>query len=107
MRGNLIFPALGVLFASLAPADARAQLIHTVDYSDTFTLGANGRANGVFNAGSPAEDVEDLHGNALSTWTPGTNFSFNDIPGSINPDLLAAAAGNDGAATGLAQSGGG
>ena len=80
------------------------------DYSDTFTLGLNARANGTFNTGSPAYDIESAHGNPNVVWTQGTGFSFNDIPGSIppgGPAILGAAGGNPGAATGLAQSGGG
>jgi PKD repeat protein len=85
-----------------------AQLIDTVDYSDTFTLGVNGRANGVYNTPAPYV-VEDAHGNPPTSWAPLTNYSFNDIPGSFGsgPTVLAAATGNPGAATGVAQSGGG
>lgn len=40
-------------------------------------------------------------------WTPSTNFSFNTPQSSTDPSFLAAATGNPGAATGIAQSGGG
>ncbi|MBI4600738.1 MAG: hypothetical protein HY721_02145, partial [Planctomycetes bacterium] len=98
---------LAVLVSLLASGRVPAQLIGTLDYSDTFTLGLNGRANGVCCAPGPYA-VEDTHGNPPSTWTPQTNYSFNDIPGSFGtgPAVLAAATGNPGAATGVAQSGG-
>jgi PKD repeat protein len=103
---------IGLLAASfthlIVAGSARGQLIDVVDYSDTFTLGMNGRANGVCCTPGPYA-VEDTHGNPPATWTPQTNFSFNDIPGSFGagPVVLAAATGNPGAATGVAQSGGG
>src|SRR5688572_31451630 len=90
-----------VVGALLAAGRADGQLIDAVDYSDTFTLGQNGRANGVYgpqNIGAYA--LEDLHGHPASTWHPQTNYSFNDIPGSYGsgPTVLAAATGNPGAA---------
>lgn len=84
----------------------RSTLVMNRDYSDTFT-GLSGRANGTYNVGPPAYNVESTYGNAAATWVPGSNFSFNDIAGSTNPALLAAATGNGGADTGFAQSGGG
>ena len=60
---------------------ASAQLIQTVDYSDTFTVAEQGgvpeRTDGSFGQGSPAYDVEDSHGNPVSTWTPFDHYSFN------------------------------
>lgn len=91
-------------------APARAQLIKTVDYSDTFTVAEYGgipeRADGTYNTGSPAYDVEDCHGNPIATWTPSNNFSFNTGLGSTCCGYPTNE-GNDGAASGLAQSGGG
>ncbi len=99
---------LAMASVSLLGAPAAAQLVQTVDYSDTFTLGVNGRANGVCCDPVPYA-VEDTHGNPASTWTPQANYSFNDIPGSFGtgPTVLVAATGNPGAETGIAQSGGG
>lgn len=86
------------------------QLIETVDYSDSFTVAEHGgapeRADGTYNTGSPAYDVEDAHGNPVATWTPASNFSFNTGLGSACCGYPTNE-GNDGAATGLAQSGGG
>lgn len=82
-------------------------LIGEVDYSDTFTLDAvrtvglyNDNANGAYR-------VEDSHGNTAATWTPTSSFSFNSPASSTDPARVGAATGNSGAATGLAQSGGG
>ncbi|HVR73424.1 MAG TPA: PKD domain-containing protein [Planctomycetota bacterium] len=107
LRGRILVAAA---ILPLWAATAEAQLIGTVDYSDTFTLGMNGRANGIFGAANiGAYALEDTHGNPASTWHPQTNYSFNDIPGSFGqgPTVLAAATGNPGAETGVAQSGGG
>ncbi len=85
------------------------KLIGKVDYSDSFTLNPP-RRNGLYNDNSAGGyNVENTHGNPAATWTPQSNFSFNDIPGSFGsgPTVLAAAVGNPGAATGVAQSGGG
>lgn len=83
------------------------ELIGTLDYSDTFTLGEV-RWDGLYNDNSTgAYTVEDTQGNPPATWTPASSFSFNTPDSSTAPILLNAAVGNAGAATGLAQSGGG
>ena len=85
------------------------ELIGSVDYSDSFALNSP-RQNGLYNDNSAGGyNLENTHGNPAATWTPQSNFSFNDIPGSFGsgPTVLAAAIGNSGAATGVAQSGGG
>lgn len=82
-------------------------LIGTVDYSDTFTLGGV-RTDGLYNDNSQgAYAVEDSHGNPAATWTPASGYSFNTPASSTDPAKVGAAAGNGGAAAGLAQSGGG
>ncbi len=87
-----------------------AQLIGKVDYSDTFTVAEQGgipeRTDGTYDTGRPAYDVEDPHGNPVSTWTPSGNFSFNTGLGTACCGYPTND-GNTGASTGLAQSGGG
>jgi hypothetical protein len=88
-------------------------LIGTTDYSDTFTVGESGdpseenpRPNGMYNNDSfGGYNVEDSHGNAPANWLPTENFSFNTPGNSTGPAITQAATGNDGAATGFAQSG--
>jgi hypothetical protein len=83
-------------------------LIGVVDYSDTFTVTNPPRRDGLYNDNSGgAYGVEDAHGNPPATWTPTANFSFNTAASTTGPNISGAATGNDGAATGLAQSGGG
>lgn len=79
-----------------------------IDYSETFTINPPVRTDGLYNnnAGGGYQ-VEQAHGNPAATWTPLSNFSFNTPGSSTNPTLLNAAAGNPGAASGFAQSGGG
>jgi hypothetical protein len=90
------------------PLHLSAQVIETIDYSDTFEVDVNGkRPNGAFNTGSPDYDIENAHGNPNVAWTPGSGFSFNNAASAFNPDIIGAATVNDGAATGFAQSGGG
>lgn len=82
-------------------------LMGKVDYSDTFSLGG-ARTDGLYNNNANgAYGVEDSHGNPAATWTPTSGFSFNTPASSTDPAKVGAAAGNSGAATGLAQSGGG
>lgn len=87
-------------------------LMDIVDYSDTFTVAEYGgvpeRADGSYNTGRPAYDVENSYGNPAATWTPQTNFSFNSIASSYGagPVILPGATGNPGAESGMAQSGG-
>ena len=98
----------GVVLAWTAPGVA--QEISTVDYSDTFTLGVSGRVNGFFNSNAEGQyDIEEPGDNPVSTMMPFNSFSFNDVAGSFGagPTVLAAATGNPGAETGMAQSGGG
>ncbi|MGQ9589743.1 MAG: hypothetical protein ACUVYA_05550 [Planctomycetota bacterium] len=101
---------LAVGTALLWAAPGSPQLIETVDYSDTLTVaeheGIPERADGTYDTGSPAYDVEDAHGNPVATWTPANNFSFNTGLGSACCGYPTNE-GNDGAATGLAQSGSG
>lgn len=97
------------LVLGLVSAGVEAQLINTVDYSDTFTVAEQGgvpeRADGSFNQGPPAYDVEDSHGNPTSTWTPYNHFSFNTGLGSTCCGYPTND-GNAGASSGVAQSGG-
>lgn len=72
---------------------------------DTFTL-AGARTDRLYNDNSNGAYVIE-QGTDRPVWTPATNFSFNTPQSSTDPSLLAAATGNPGAATGLAQSGGG
>lgn len=107
MRSRCLLSALLLVTSLLSPA--AAQLIQTVDYSDTFTVAEQGgqvaRTDGSFNTGSPAYDVEDDHGNGVATWTPQTNFSFNTGLGSTCCGYPTND-GNAGASSGVAQSGG-
>lgn len=97
----------GVFWLDNFKVGAPPELISNVDYSDAFTL-SDIRTDGLYNDDSGgAYTVEDAHGNPSSVWTPTSNFSFNTPGSSTAPDLLNAAVGNAGAATGLAQSGGG
>lgn len=97
----------GVFWLDSFKVGAPPELISTVDYRDTFTLG-DIRLDGLFNDDSAgAYTVEDAHGNPSSAWAPTTGFSFNTPDSSTAPEALNAAIGNAGAFTGLAQSGGG
>jgi len=79
------------------------------DYKDTFTVGTPARPDGLHNnnAGGGYNIEQAFGGAPVVTWAPMSNFSFNSAANTTNPGLLAAAAGNPGAATGMAQSGGG
>jgi len=97
----------GVFWVDNFKVGAPPELIETLDYADTFTTN-DVRTDGFYgDNANGAYNVEDLEGNPLTTWTPQTVFSFNTPASSTNPDLLGAATGNGGAATGFAQSGGG
>ena len=78
------------------------------DYKDTFTVGTPARPDGLYNnnAGGGYNIEQTFGGAPTVTWTPTNFFSFNSAGNTTNPGLLAAAAGNPGAATGVAQSGG-
>ncbi len=83
-------------------------LVGVTDYSDTFTVGGGPRTDGLYNDNSGgAYDIEDTYGNPPAGWLPTANFSFNTPGSSTGPNILGVAAGNAGADTGLAQSGGG
>ena len=110
--------ALGALVCCLAlPLASHAQptVIGTLDYSDSFTVGAAGttsatnpRPNGMYNENTfGGYSVENSYGNPQATWTPTGNFSFNSPGNSTGPAITKAATDNAGAATGFAQSGGG
>src|SRR5262245_18549027 len=79
--GAAVLLAMGLL-----ARPAAAQLIGTVDDSETFTVAQQGgkpeRTDGVFGIGSPGYDVEVSHGNPTSTWIPDNSFSFNTGLGS-------------------------
>ena len=94
------------LFCFAGAATLQAQLIGTLDYSDTFTVAEEGgmpeRLDGSIGTGSPAYDVENSHGNPVSTWTPHNRFGFNTGLGSACCGYPGND-GNPGAATGLAQ----
>jgi len=106
-----------LLLSGLAGAVSQAQptAIGTLDYSDTFTVGAAGtpsatnpRPNGMYNVNTfGGYNVENTYGNPQATWTPTGNFSFNTPGNSTGPAITRAATGNDGATNGFAQSGGG
>jgi fibronectin-binding autotransporter adhesin len=104
---------LVVLLAKVAAAQpgvpvGSSTLIGTLDYSDAFTVGTPARPEGLYNNNSGGGYSIETAYNGLPavTWTPFSNFSFNsggvstvaEYPGNN---------GNDGAASGLAQSGGG
>ena len=79
-------------------------LMQRAAYSDSFTLNTV-RTDRLYNdnsAGAYSVEVAPAPG---ATWQPQSHFSFNTPASSTNPTLLAAASGNPGAATGLAQSG--
>ncbi len=83
-------------------------LIGVVDYSDTFTVTNAPRRDGLYNDNSAgAYNIENAYGNPPAAWTPFTSFSFNTPGSSTGPAITQAATGNDSAATGFAQSGGG
>jgi len=110
IRGAILGCITGLIAAFCVQSVTAQEIIDVLDYSDDFSLGEKGRANGACcRNDSGAYDVEVSYGNPPSTWTPFTIFSFTDIPGSFGagPAVLAAATGNLGAATGIAQSGGG
>ena len=78
------------------------------DYKDTFTVGTAARPDGLHNnnAGGGYNIEQTFGGAPVVIWAPTGNFSFNSAANTTNPGLLAAAAGNPGAITGMAQSGG-
>ncbi|MCL5098990.1 MAG: Ig-like domain-containing protein, partial [Candidatus Omnitrophica bacterium] len=79
------------------------RLIAVGDYTDTFTLNSV-RTDGLNGDNSQgAYNLEDLHGNPATTWTPQTPYTFVTPDTSSNPDLLNAATGDPGASSGLAQ----
>ena len=92
---------------SIALISPGIQLIGNVDYSDSFTTNAvrtdglsNNNTNGAYN-------VENHSSNPAAVWTPTSGFTFNTPASSTDPAKVGAAMGNSGAATGLAQTGGG
>jgi Bacterial Ig domain len=90
-----------------APIDPAYGVISVVDYEDAFTVGTASRPDGLYNDNSGgAYAIENNHGNPAVTWTPINNFSFNSGEGTTCCGYPGNT-GNDGAAAGLAQSGGG
>lgn len=84
-----------------------SSLISVLKYSDTFTVGTPPRTDGLYDDNSGgAYNVENTYGNPVTTWLPTGNFSFNSGGGTTVP-AYPGNTGNAGAATGLAQSGGG
>jgi hypothetical protein len=89
-----------------ADIDTAHGLVSEVDYEDTFTVGTATRTDGLYNNNATGGYlVETTHGNPTVAWTPFNNFSFNSGLGSTCCGYPTND-GNDGAATGVAQSGG-
>ena len=115
--GRLLAGALAVILSipasSLAGvAVGGSKLIGVLDYSDTFTVGTTARPDGLYNNnGGGGYNIEtSYNGYPSVTWLPTGNFSFNSSGtafggGSYPP--YPGNTGNSGAATGMAQSGGG
>ena len=88
------------------PAPAHAALVQTLDYSDSFTVGVNGRQIGANPPNTVAQyAVENTHGNPTATWTPysaGTHFSFQTpVSDSAYAAISPAPTGNRGATGGF------
>jgi hypothetical protein len=109
-RSVFLAAALAAFSATSAEAGVpvgSSTIIPALDYSDTFTVGTPARADGLYNDNSTGGyAVENTYGNAATTWAPINSFSFNSGLGTTVPEYPTND-GNDGAASGLAQSGGG
>lgn len=112
MRCNdlLAFGIVVVCWGALA-GGAKADLIGTVDYRDTFTVGANGRGDGHYSAaesGTPYDIEYTRSGLTTAHWTPmsAQGFSFNSSLTALKTYGYVTT-GNSGAAAGVAQTGGG
>ncbi|MDB6174807.1 MAG: hypothetical protein JWL59_4118 [Chthoniobacteraceae bacterium] len=101
---------LGTELAGYGAVSAgNSKLISAYDYSDSFTLTANGgiagRPDNVFPVGQPGINLERTYGNPLVSW-PDARWSLNTdasaYPGSSYPGDNGA-----GSATGFTQTGGG
>lgn len=109
-NGMLAFGIVVVCSGALAGV-AKADLIGTVDYRDTFTVDKNGRGDGLYSAaetGTPYDIEYTQSGLTAAHWTPmsAQGFSFNSSSTAIS-GYGYTTTGNSGAATGSAQSGGG
>jgi hypothetical protein len=96
-------------FSQAGVAVGSSSLIQTLDYSDSFTLTANGgaagRVDGVYPVGSPGINLENNYVNAATSWQNGLwslNTDLSPYPGSSYPGGNGA-----GSATGMTQTGGG
>lgn len=108
---HVCFGAGIAAFCGLFVGSATADLIGTVDYSDTFTVDGVTRTDGLYSETSSgaAYDVEHARsGLATAHWTPMgvQSFSFNTSATALS-SYGYNTTNNSGAATGVAQGGGG
>ena len=99
-----------VVVSCLLAGSAAADLVGTVDYSDTFSIGVNGRTDGYYNADNGVDSKYNIEYSRFAPltvqWTPTSALSFNTGSNTIAGHGWTAS-GNAGAAGGVAQSGGG
>jgi hypothetical protein len=94
----------GVFWVDNFKVGAAGRLLRSIDFSDTFTVGTIARPDGLFNNNATGGYGVESDPNRL--WSPFSNFSFNSGGGTTCCGYPGNA-GNPGATTGLAQSGGG
>ena len=94
----------GVFWADNFKVGAAGRLLRSIDFSDSFTVGTPARADGLYN--NNATGGYNVESDPSRTWLPFSNFSLNS--GGISTCCgYPGNTGNDGAMSGLAQSGGG
>ena len=94
----------GVFWADNFRVGAPGRIARSVDFNETFTVGTAARADGLFNNNTTGG--YNLESDPARVWAPFSSFSFNSGAGSTCCGYPGNA-NNTGAATGLAQSGGG